>query len=73
MIFYRQTSRALVSIRPMGGRWCLLYGDENLGSYHSPEAAADDAAGRHTFTPSDGTDLGSLGLPDSLNEWNVQR
>lgn len=73
MIFYYQTRRALVSIQPLGGRWCIFYGTENLGSYHSPQAAADDAAGGHTFTPSDGADLSSLGLPDSLNEWNVQR
>lgn len=73
MIYYVHTSREVVSIRAAGGRWAIFYGDENLGSYHRPEAAADDAAGGHTFTPSDGTDLGSLGLPADLREWQVQR
>lgn len=73
MIFYVKTPRAVVSIRPLGGRWSIFYGEENLGSYHRPEAAADDAAGGHTFTPSDGTDLGSLGLPGDIREWQVQR
>lgn len=73
MIFYRRARGAIVSIRPVQGRWCVFYGDENLGSYHSPQAAADDVAGGHTFTPSDGTDLGALGLPGDLAEWEIQR
>ena len=73
MIYFVRTEHAVVSIQSVAGRWCIFYGDENLGSYHSPAAAADDAAGGHTFTPSDSIDLGELGLPYDLSEWNVQR
>ena len=73
IVYYRRTSRKTVSIRPVGHRWHLYYGDEDLGSYHSPGAAADDAAGGHTFTPSDGTDLGRLGLPSDIGEWDRGR
>ena len=47
----------------------MLYDDENLGSYHSPEAAADDVAGGHTFSPSNGIDLGDLGISENINDW----
>jgi hypothetical protein len=67
--FVHQTRRGPVTIVPIQGRWCIVYDDENLGSYHSPMAAADDAAGGHTFTPSNGVDLGSLGLSDDLGDW----
>lgn len=67
--WYFRTRAEVVSIRPVQGRWCIFYGDENLGSYHSPAAAADDAAGGHTFTPSSGVDLGSLGIPEDLGDW----
>jgi hypothetical protein len=63
--WYWRTSRGVVSIRPVAGRWCIFFNDENLGSYHSPDAAA----GGHTFTPSNGVDLGSIGLSDNINDW----
>lgn len=65
-----RTRRGTVSILPVQGRWGLFYDDENLGSYHSPEAAADDAARGHTFTPSNGVDLGSIGIPYDLSDWD---
>ncbi|WP_372922449.1 hypothetical protein [Roseovarius sp.] len=46
-----------------------MFDEENLGSYHSPEAAADDVGGGHTFEPSSGVDLDELGIPDGLREW----
>lgn len=51
------------------GRYKIMYGDENLGSYHSPEAAADDLVGGHTFFPSDGTDPSELAIPEDLGDW----
>ena len=65
-----QTRMGTVRIVPNDNRWVVLFGDENLGSYHSPSAAADDVAGGHTFTPSTGVDLGSLGIPDDIGEWS---
>jgi hypothetical protein len=50
-------------------RFVVLYGDEDLGSYHSPEAALDDLVGGHTFLPSNGLDTSTAGLPDDLSEW----
>jgi hypothetical protein len=35
----------------------------------STEMAIDDVSGGHTFMPSDRTDLGLLGLADSINDW----
>lgn len=65
-----RTRAGVASIQQVNGRWCIFFGDENLGSYHSPAAAADDAAGGHTFMPSSGIDLGDLGIPDDLGDWD---
>lgn len=51
------------------GRWKLMFNEENLGSYHSPQAAVDDVCGGHTFSPSNGVELAELGIPDDLGEW----
>ncbi|WP_309668465.1 hypothetical protein, partial [Tabrizicola sp.] len=60
----------LVGIFPeVNGRYKIMYGKENLGSYHSPEAALDDLIGGHTFAPSDGADTSHLGFPEDLLEW----
>lgn len=68
--YYWKTRAGLVELKPSdSGRYEVLFRGENLGSYHSPEAAADDVAGGHTFMPSDGTDLGTLGIPHDLSEW----
>jgi hypothetical protein len=71
LYYYQYTTPAgTVSLIPeSGGRYKVMFGDENLGSYHSPEAAADDVSGGHLFSPSDGTDLGELGIPNDLHEW----
>lgn len=52
-----------------GGRYKVLYQGEHLGSYSSPQSAADDVSGGHTFTPSDGTDFSRAGVPEYLGEW----
>ena len=64
------TSECTVILMPeAGGRYKVLFEGENLGSYHSAEAAADDVAGGHIFMPSSGVDLGQLSIPSDLNEW----
>lgn len=71
-ILVHQTSREPVYIAKSGdGRFYVVYRDEALGSYASPEMAIDDASGGHTFMPSDGTDLGFLNLSDSISDWEV--
>jgi len=51
------------------GRYHPMWRDESLGSYHNITGAVEDMAGGHVFTPSDGTDMGSLGLSDDLGDW----
>lgn len=67
--FACRTRFGTFSIVPHGGRWLAMYGNENLGSYHRPEAALDDLVGGHTFTPSNGVDTSEVGLPEDLSEW----
>ena len=58
-------------IEPRNGRWHVIYNDESLGAYHRPEAAADDLAGGHTFSPSNGVDPGACGISPDLPEWTL--
>jgi hypothetical protein len=51
------------------GRFHPMWRDESLGSYHNIAGAIEDVAGGHTFTPSDGTDLGSLGISGDPSDW----
>jgi hypothetical protein len=71
-LYYYQyhTHAGTVGLIPeSGGRYKVMFKDENLGSYHSAAAAADDVAGGHTFSPPGGINLGSLGIPADLGEW----
>ena len=52
------------------GRYKVMYGEENLGSYATAVQALDDLIGGHTFSPSDGADTSQIGLPDELGEWD---
>lgn len=72
-VYYYQfhTTHGTVGLIPEAdGRYKVMFGDENLGSYHSAEAAAEDVSGGHTFSPSNGVDLGDLGVPDDLGDWD---
>ena len=66
-----RTRRGPVYIVPRGERWHIVYDEEDLGSYHSPRSAADDASGGHTFSPSNGVDLGDLDIPEDIGEWET--
>ena len=71
-IYYYQyyTHAGMVSLIPEAkGRYKVMFGNENLGSYHSAAAAADDVSGGHTTTSSSGIDLGDLDIPSDLGEW----
>lgn len=50
-------------------RFHPVWKNESLGSYHSAIAAIDDVAGGHTFSPSDGTDMGTLGISADPGDW----
>lgn len=49
------------------GRWLLLVNGDALGSYFSPEDAADDAAGQHTGHH--GYDSSPMAAPEDLADW----
>ena len=71
-IYYYQfhTVQGTVSLIPeANGRYKVMFGDENLGSYHSAAAAADDVGGGHTFTPSNGADFEKLGVSQDIGDW----
>lgn len=55
--------------RSEDGRFHVIWKGESLGSYINAPQAIDDAAGGHTFSPSDGTDLGELGLSSDIGDW----
>jgi hypothetical protein len=50
------------------GRYALLLKGEFLGSYHSPQAAADDVYTQHTGDH-DWDSLSSVTEPSDLTEW----
>lgn len=50
-------------------RWQLMWGDEALGSYLTPEQALDDLVGGHCYSPSNGLDTSQAGLPEELSSW----
>jgi len=72
-VFFYSTAKGVVRITARADRWHVYFQEEDLGSYHSAEAAAGDVAGGHTFVPSDGTDLSDLGIPADITEWRVSR
>lgn len=69
MVFVFRSAYGMFVIKPHNGRWGLWCGDELLGSYHRPEAAADDVYTQHTGCDGwddkepDGTE------PMDLSEW----
>lgn len=68
---YRTRKGTCRIIRRPDGSFEVMYGDEGLGSYHSPQQALDDLVGGHTFSPSSGIDTSTMGLPDELSEWTI--
>ena len=71
-VYYYQyhTSKGIISLIPRpNGRYSVMYQDEDLGSYHSPMAAAGDVSGGTTFMPSNGVEFDELDIPDNINEW----
>lgn len=55
--------------RSTDGRYHPVWCGESLGSYANVAAAIDDVAGGHTFSPSDGTDMDSLGISADHGDW----
>lgn len=55
------------------GRFHIIWKADSLGDYDTIAQAIDDAAVGHCWSPSDGTDLGSLGLSSDLSDWTIMR
>jgi hypothetical protein len=68
--YYWDTRIGPFYIAASGGRFEVLYQDEPLGSYPTPEMAAADLAGGHTFSIAAGIDTATLGIPEDLKEWS---
>lgn len=51
------------------GRFHVIWRSESLGSYEDVAGAVSDVAGGHTFSASDGVDLGALGISDDPGDW----
>ncbi len=69
-MYYYRTSVGIFLIAQRSGRWHVIFDDESLGSYATPQQAVDDLAGGHTFSPGHGIDTSKLGIPDDINEWS---
>lgn len=67
------TAKGTFYIRPINNRFQAMLEDESLGSYMTPQQAADDLAGGHTFSPSSGIDTSTLGLPSDVSDWEFVR
>lgn len=69
-LYYFRTRAGLAEIRAENGRYNVYFDDQGLGSYHSPQQAAEDLSTGSTFSPSSGVDLAELGIPDDVQEWH---
>ncbi|MDP3340314.1 hypothetical protein [Frigidibacter sp.] len=64
------TVHGIISLLPEpGGRYKVMFKEDNLGSYHSAQAAAEDVAGGHVLSPISGVELNELGIPHDLEGW----
>ena len=52
------------------GRYHVMFDGVSLGGYPSPERAADDVGGGHTFSVRGGHDTSTLGIPRDLSSWD---
>jgi hypothetical protein len=71
LLYSYKTRRGTVYIRfnATTNRYHVLLDDDDLGDNHTPHGAVDDVANGHTFSPSNGVDTSTLGIPDDLGEW----
>ena len=64
------TSSGVFYIAEHEGRFHPVFQEERLGSYATLAQAVEDLAGGHTFTPSNGVDTSSLGIPEDPGAWD---
>jgi hypothetical protein len=61
------------AIVPTGGRFDMVFRDENLGTYHSAVAAMDDLISGYTYPLSGKLNPAKMGLPSELSGWAFER
>ena len=71
-MWHYRTHKGVFYIVPRDGQYEVIFDDDRLGSYPTPEQAADDLAGGHTYWPSAGFDPGELGISDDLGDWTFE-
>ena len=69
MKWHHHTTKGPVFIVQIKDRFHVIFDDEDLGNYVTPQQASDDISGGHTFMPSSGIDLGELEISDDLGDW----
>jgi len=57
-------------IVPREDSYEIMFRDDGLGQYATPQQAVDDLVGGHTFSAGPGIDTSKLGIPDDLGEWD---
>lgn len=67
-----QTNKGMVRIdqNPKNRLFHAVFNDESLGSYHSPDQAAEELSAGCTFISVSGIDTATLGIPGELSDWN---
>jgi hypothetical protein len=64
-----ETRWGTFAIVPINDRFVAKFDDEDLGSYHSAEAALDELVGGNTSSLPGDLDSSKMGLPDELSGW----
>lgn len=72
LTYYYQTKigQFSIALSPQTNKWHIYYQDQDLGSYATPDQAADDLAGGHTISLSNGYETDFLGIPGSIVDWD---
>ena len=68
-LYVFETSAGAFYIGENKGRFHPIFREESLGSYATPQQAAEDLAGGHTFSLPGGIEPSDLGIPDALDGW----
>jgi hypothetical protein len=68
-LYVFETSAGAFYIAEHKGRFHPIFREESLGSYATPQQAAEDLAGGHTFSLPGGIEPSDLGIPDELEGW----
>ena len=69
LLYVYYTKAGPFYIGELDGRFHAIFDDERLGSYDQADQAAEDLAGGHTFAVSNGIDSATLGIPETVSEW----